>query len=275
MLTHYTNENLIIIDPQTESKESLFDKMVNHLYNLDYVLNKKEFLQTLLEREQLSNTELMPGIALPHSRSESVVKPFLSIVIKKSGIEYGNPEMGKAKIIFFFGTSEKYNKEYLQLLAKSARILRDENLQAKLLECTTPSEVIALLNEYDRPDLMQSQNPNHYLMLITLHHAHRLDDLLTHLVELKITNASVIEASSLNNKLTFDVPAFSGLYYEDKKKQKESYLITCTIDDLEIATRLIEILKSNKLDFNKKGTGFVQIIESDMLLGNPEEHLDL
>ena len=249
--------------------------MVNHLYNLDYVLNKKEFLQTLLEREQLSNTELMPGIALPHSRSESVVKPFLSIVIKKSGIEYGNPEMGKAKIIFFFGTSEKYNKEYLQLLAKSARILRDENLQAKLLECTTPSEVIALLNEYDRPDLMQSQNPNHYLMLITLHHAHRLDDLLTHLVELKITNASVIEASSLNNKLTFDVPAFSGLYYEDKKKQKESYLITCTIDDLEIATRLIEILKSNKLDFNKKGTGFVQIIESDMLLGNPEEHLDL
>lgn len=275
MLTHYTNENLIIIDPQTESKESLFDKMVNHLYNLDYVLNKKEFLQTLLEREQLSNTELMPGIALPHSRSESVVKPFLSIVIKKSGIEYGNPEMGKAKIIFFFGTSEKYNKEYLQLLAKSARILRDENLQAKLLECTTPSEVIALLNEYDRPDLMQSQNPNHYLMLITLHHAHRLDDLLTHLVELKITNASVIEAASLNNKLTFDVPAFSGLYYEDKKKQKESYLITCTINDIEIANRLIEILKSNKLDFNKKGTGFIQIIESEMLLGSPEEHLDL
>ncbi|MCB5230970.1 MAG: PTS sugar transporter subunit IIA [Candidatus Cloacimonas sp.] len=275
MLTHYTNEDLIIIAPQVTTKESLFEKMVNHLYNLDYVLNQKEFLQTLIDREKISNTELMPGIALPHARSESVVKPFLSIVIKKEGIEYDNPEMGKAKIIFFFGTSEKYNKEYLQLLAKSARILRDKDLQERLINCSKPAEVIALLNEFDRSDLMQSEVPNRYLMLITLHLSHRLHDLLTFLVELNITNASVTQVSSLNKKLTFDVPAFSGLYYEDEKKQRESYIITCAINDINIASRLNEILKENNIDFAKQGTGFIQIIESDMVLGNPDEVLDL
>ncbi len=275
MLSHYTSKDLIILEPQISSKDELFEKMVNLLYNLDYIIDKKEFLNALKAREELSNTELIPEIALPHSRSNSVEKLFLSVVIIKNGLDYGSSDMGDAKIIFFFGTSPKQNKEYLQLLAKSARLLKLPEFKDALLKCTGPAEVIEVLNEFDSQEESSVQPKYRYMMLITLHMTHRLNDILTTLIELGITNASVIETTSLSNKLMVDIPVFSSLYYNSKKKKRESSLILCQIESPESAHQLVDILKGMKIDFNKKGTGFIQIIESELILGNPDEELDI
>lgn len=275
MLSHYTNKDLVFINPKVRDKNDLFEKMANHLYNLDYIFNHKEFLQSLKKREDLSNTELMPGVALPHSRSDSVERLFLSIVVMKEGLDYGNPEMGNVQIVFFFGTSNKYNKEYLQLLAKSARLLKNPVFKQQLLDATTPAQIINTLEEFDKDDQPSSEPRQLYQMIITFHLPHRLNDLLTSLVEVGITNASVVETSSLSNRISYDIPVFSGLYYADKNRKKESFLIFCQIDELSAAHKVIELLKENRIDFNKKGTGFIQIIEVQEIIGNYEEDVDL
>lgn len=275
MLSHYVNKDLVIIEPQVKNKNELFEKMVNHLYNLDYILNKKDFLLALKERENVSNTELMPGVALPHSRSDSVEKLFMSIVVIKDGLDFGNPDMGKARIIFFFGTSDKFNKEYLQLLAKSARLLKIEEFHNKLLQCTEPHQVLSLLDEYDKPEAEVTESKSRYLMLITLHEKHRVDDLLTTMVELGITNASLLEATSLSSKISYDIPVFSGMYFSDEKKHKESIVVISQINDQNRAHRLAEILKENKIDFDKQGVGYIQLLETSILIGNPDEEIEL
>ena len=40
-------EDLISINPQISDKADLFDKMVNHAYSLDYILNRKKFLKAI------------------------------------------------------------------------------------------------------------------------------------------------------------------------------------------------------------------------------------
>lgn len=275
MLSHYITKDLIIIEPQVKDKEELFEKMVNHLYNLDYVLNKKSFLKALIEREEVANTELMPGVALPHSRSDSVEKLFLSIVLIKDGIDFGNPDMGKAKVIFFFGTTDRFNKEYLQLLAKSARLLKIEEFREKLLKCKQPEEVITLLDEYDKPEAEAEESQTQYMMLITLHEGHRLTDLLSNLIELGITNASVIESMSLSSRISLDIPVYTGMYHAEEKKHKDSVVVVCQVNDQRIPYKLAELMKENKLDFNKRGTGFIQIIETAAIIGNPDEEIDL
>ena len=142
-------KNLIIIDPEISTKTELFQEMVNHVYNHDLVLNKKKFMKALLDREKMANTELIPGIALPHARTNATHKMFVSILIIKKGLNYDNPEMGPVKIIFFFGCDEEHNKEYLQLLAKSNRILRMKGFKEKFLQCNEPEEVMQLLTAFD------------------------------------------------------------------------------------------------------------------------------
>ena len=59
------DKKLIIINPKISSKKDLFEKMVNHVYNHDYVTNQKKFLAALWSREEMSSTELIPSVAFP------------------------------------------------------------------------------------------------------------------------------------------------------------------------------------------------------------------
>ncbi len=76
------DKDLIVINPDIKDKQALNEGSVNLVYNKwDDILNRKQFLEALQEREKVSNTELIPGVAFPHARGEAAAWLFLSIVI--------------------------------------------------------------------------------------------------------------------------------------------------------------------------------------------------
>lgn len=268
------NEDMIIIDPKVNDKDDLFEKMVNHVYNHDLIKSKNNFLKALQKREQVSNTELMDGIAIPHARSETVSNLFLSIIIIKDGIDYENAEKGAAKIIFFFGCDEKHNKEYLQLLAKSNRLLKMSSFQEQLLKCNTSSDVMKLLEKYEAEHTAEDINEK-YLMIVTIHKTDFTSDVLSTMVEMGITDASLVESTSMARKLAYEMPIFAGLSYLSQNKSKESNLILAVIKNPRLAKRLYDLLKDNGIDFGQKGNGFIQLIRIEAILGDYEEDIDI
>ncbi|MCF7792839.1 MAG: PTS sugar transporter subunit IIA [Candidatus Cloacimonetes bacterium] len=268
------NKNLIIINPDVSSKKELFEEMVNHVYNLDLVMNKKKFLNALLEREKMANTELIPGIALPHARTNATNKMFISIVILKKGLDYGNPDMGPVRIIFFFGCDEDHNKEYLQLLAKSNRILKMKGFQEKLLQSNKPEEIMELLTAFD-DEIDESEEGRNYLLLFTLNIPDKTTEVMNSMVELGITNASIVDSTSMAKTLAYEMPIFAGLSYMAQGKSKRSSLIFAHIENRNLAKKLAKLLKENGIDLTKKGVGFLQTIKVEDIIGNFEEDIDL
>jgi mannitol/fructose-specific phosphotransferase system IIA component (Ntr-type) len=268
------NKDLIIIDPDIKSKDELFEGMVNHVYNLDKVINKKVFLEALRSREEMANTELIEGVALPHARSNVVDKLFLSIIIHKEGIDYKNSEMGPAKIIFFFGCSDKTHREYLQFLAKSSRLLKSEEFQNKLLKANSPDEIMEILNEYEEQD-SDTESSSNYLMILTLNKTNKLSEVMSAMVECGITNASVLDGISMAKKLSYEMPIFAGLSYMAQGKSKSTEVIMAHISKKETAHKLADLLMQNGIDLNKMGTGFIQVIKTETIIGNFEEEIEL
>lgn len=268
------DRNLIVINPEVKDKKDLFKSMVNLAYNNDYITSRKSFLNSLMEREEKANTELIAGVGLPHARSESAVKLFLSIIIMKDGLDYGNKDLGPVKIVFFFGCPEASNKEYLQLLAKSSRLLRNEELRNRIIACETQDEVISLLEEFSSTEegIQPKQN---YLMIFTLNETGYSQDILSSMVELGITNASIVQSSSMAKKLAYEMPLFAGLAYMTSGKSKSSELILAHVEDKKIAYQLATLLKDNGIDLEKRGVGFIQLIKVDGIIGNFEEDIDL
>ncbi len=270
----YLTKDLIILNPKIKSKEELFEKMVNHLYNLDIVVNRDEFYQALKKRENMANTELMPGIALPHACSDSVDRVFVSIVVSKEGIDYENKEMGPANIILFFGTSDKQNKEYLKLLAKASRLLQIKEFCDKIIEAGTADDIFSILKEYDK-EVETGEDESNYLAIITLNNNAELSNLLTSIVELGITNGTIIEGTSVAKKISYDMPIFAGLSYMRFGKDKESSVVMCNIPDRSLVERLTEILLHYGIDFAKPGTGNIQLIKVDEVIGVIDEDIKL
>jgi len=274
MWKNIIDKDLIIINPEISNKQKLFEAMTNHVYNHDYILNKKQFLKALIDRESMANTELMEGVALPHARSDSVEKLFMSIIVSPEGIDYENEEMGPAKIIFFFGCTEEQNKQYLQLLAQSNRLLRKKEFRKALLNCNTKEEVISILHEYDDEDVSSSEHEK-FLMILTLNNTNKAEEVMNSMVEIGITNASILDSTSMARKLAYEMPVFAGLSYMAQGKSKQSNVIFAHIESKIAATKLAVLLKENGIDLDKKGVGFIQVIKVESIIGNFEEDIEL
>lgn len=268
------NEELIIINPKIKNKAELFEKLATHLYNNDLILNRKVFLQNIINRENLANTEVSNGIALPHYKGNTAVKLFAGIIILPDGIDWEHPTLDKVKLIMFFGTPENQNKRYLQLIAHSARLLRKDDFIQSLINIQKANNAINILKQHDIEYTSGVEAAN-YLMIVTLYNPEYLAQILELMVEVGIDNASIVESLSMAKKLAYDIPLFAGSSLLSREKDENTNIIMASIQNKRHAQILFGLLKENNIDFDKKGNGFIQLIKLEMVLGNPTEDIDI
>lgn len=110
------------------------------------VINFKGFYDELLARERVEATSLGNGVAFPHARTDHVKSLVLAVGRSVEGVAF---EAGGEKIHFIFviGTPRRMVTEYLALVGAMARLLRNEEVRAKLLSAQTAEEFLAALSE--------------------------------------------------------------------------------------------------------------------------------
>ena len=95
-------------------------------------------------REQKTDTGLGGGIAIPHCRSSAVTRPSLAFARLDPKVDFGGFD-GPADIVFMIAAPTGGGEMHLQLLAKLARNLIDEDFVAALRSAPTPDEIVALV----------------------------------------------------------------------------------------------------------------------------------
>ena len=272
MIERYLNEELIVIDPKITSKKELFSYVSIYLKERDYVNNESLFLQSLIEREELLNTEIYPGVAIPHTDCASVKKVFLLIIICKVGLDYEHPSFGPVNVMFLFGCKEKFDKDYLRLVARSARLLKNSMFVDALMNSSTPLDVLKTIYKYDcySDDLESDKSA---LMIIRLYKPEKLADLLTALVEVGINNASIVRASSMSKLISYQMPIFAGLNLRSSKKNTEAIIVFCAFFDKKKPSQLTSVLRDFQIDIYKPGNGYIQVISTKKIFGEMNEFL--
>lgn len=71
-LKKITSEKLITIDCNLNSKHEVISFLVDKLYQEGKISSKEKFLEAVLAREELSETGISDGVAIPHGKSEVV-----------------------------------------------------------------------------------------------------------------------------------------------------------------------------------------------------------
>ena len=135
------NEGNILLGLESESKEEAIIRAGELLFNNGYT--KYEYIDSMLERENIISTYIGLGIAIPH------------------GTESGKSEVEKAGIIVLqypkgikFGTQTAYlliavaakHDEHLEIISSIAKSLEDIELIEKIKTATNPKDILKAFN---------------------------------------------------------------------------------------------------------------------------------
>jgi diadenylate cyclase len=104
-------------------------------------LKQDALLRGLMQRESTMTTYLGSGVALPHVRVKMGRRYILAIGRSREGIHNENT-VGEEKIhLIFMLLADEKARDYLQLLASIARLLKDEDLVQAVRQAPTTDDV--------------------------------------------------------------------------------------------------------------------------------------
>ncbi|MBU3227019.1 PTS fructose transporter subunit IIABC [Clostridium algidicarnis] len=140
------NKNGIELNPIIITKNEAISRLVDLMDGRGILLNKEEYKNEVLKREELSTTGIGDGIAIPHAKTKAVKKAGLSAMVIKDGLDYDSLDGEKAKLFFMIAAPEGEDNIHLEVLSRLSTILMDEDFRNSLIDAKDKEEFLRLID---------------------------------------------------------------------------------------------------------------------------------
>ncbi len=141
-----TGPEAVLASAKATGKKALLAELASRasgLFNVD----ERKLFDRLLERERLGSTGIGGGIAIPHGRLASMVKPLGLFARMANPVDFDAIDERPVDIVFLLVTPEGAGADHLKALARVSRLLRDRSLVEKLRATDNAEALYALLVE--------------------------------------------------------------------------------------------------------------------------------
>ncbi len=110
------------------------------------------------------------------------------------------------------------------------------------------------------------------LLVIVLNKEEHLQDILSILVELGVSGATIVDSEGLGHFLAYQVPIFAGIRRFMGEEKAPSKTIFAIVDEEDFTSKLQEALEEENIDFTQSGMGVIFTVPvSDVI--KPETEL--
>lgn len=147
-LTDIVTPDLINLNLVGTTQDAVIDEMIAVLERKGAVRADGDFKQAILTREQESSTGIGMNIAIPHGKSDAVLKPSVVFGIQQDGVDWKSLDGSEAKLIFMIAVPRNSKQNaHLKVLQMLSRKLMDDDFREALLAVTTKEEAYQLLDQ--------------------------------------------------------------------------------------------------------------------------------
>ena len=139
--TSILNKNNIVLGLESVSKEEAIKRVGEILAKEGYV--KEEYIQAMLEREEIVSTYIGMGVAIPHGVGEAkkeVKKSGIAVLQYPNGIKFGD------EVAYLVVGIAGVGDEHLTILSNIAMSLEDEGLVEKLRKTYDVNDILKVIN---------------------------------------------------------------------------------------------------------------------------------
>jgi excisionase family DNA binding protein len=137
---------LVGLDIRPGTKMLVLEQLLDVMLAGGLPVDRRLFLQKLLEREEMVSTAIFPGIALPHFRKPEecpLAEPRIALGLCRPGTDFDSLD-GKPTHAFFLICAGNA-VVHLKIIAELALLFRRGTLLEELLAASDPASVLAAL----------------------------------------------------------------------------------------------------------------------------------
>ncbi|WP_320938075.1 fructose-specific PTS transporter subunit EIIC [Enterocloster lavalensis] len=145
-IMRFLSPNLIKVNMQAESRDEAVRELAELLFQERVLKDKERYIQDVLEREAQVSTDLENGVALPHGKSETVLRPAVAIGTSARGIRFSG-EGTSSRVIFLIAMPDQADDTHITLLSGITSRLLDNACLERIKGAAEPEEILAALTE--------------------------------------------------------------------------------------------------------------------------------
>lgn len=135
----------VVFDSTVKTKEEALQFIADFAEKIGNVKSSKAYFKGLKKREKEVTTGFKDGIAIPHSKHKTVIKPSLMLVKFSNPIEWESMDDKPVHIAFALAIPEGKNQEHLKLLSTISRALIDDSFTKAILNASSEKEMCELI----------------------------------------------------------------------------------------------------------------------------------
>ncbi len=150
-LTDFIVEDAIITEITATEKEAVIREMVNSLQDAQKI-NKKDIeniIRSLMKREELGSTGIGKGVAVPHTKHDSVKKIMGTIARSTQGVDFNALDGEPVHLFFLLLSPNDSAGSHLAALERISTVIRDNDFRRFMREADGKVGIIEILREVD------------------------------------------------------------------------------------------------------------------------------
>jgi PTS system fructose-specific IIC component len=146
-ITDYLDTQSIMLDLPARSKSETLAMITTRLAENKRIDDAAEFMAGLHRREGQGCTAIGHGVAIPHARSKTLERIVVAMARLRSGVDFGAEDGVPVRLVFLLGTPEEKAGEYLKVLGRLSKLLRENGLRERILDASDPDRVLELIEK--------------------------------------------------------------------------------------------------------------------------------
>lgn len=145
-ITNLMSKEAIKIHGHASNKMDAIDQMVSLMNKQGNVSDKEAYKEAVIERENLSTTGMVDGIAIPHARTTAITRAGIAAMTLPEGVDYQSMDGQPTNLIFLIGAPDNGDNVHLQVLSELSTLLMDHDFCEDLKNAGTPEEFLSIID---------------------------------------------------------------------------------------------------------------------------------
>jgi len=154
MFSDFVVAEAIQVDLTSTDKESVLRELIGGLVTAGHIPadRAESVCLTVLERENLGSTGIGRGVAVPHAKHSSVVRPVGTVGVSRGGVDFAALDGDKVHLFFILVSPPERSADHLAVLEYCSRQLRQDLFCKLLKQAKTAREIWQILEEVDETE---------------------------------------------------------------------------------------------------------------------------